>query len=348
MPEAGQRKDFEMVIQNVSQAPIRLIASSTVPNPRSLIFMSRKFGWAQSRTRILEPSQADFLLQPREIAVIDIVPPGGPQGTSVSRNRDVLVSGDMTIAKAPPGAWTGTLVTAVMHAPFVAHGLLPKDKHARELFILWNHGVRWNRKVPGGLIGILADSVKVFTTSNPTWKTTPPLLKILPRLDATRDWEGHEALALLDELAAVETSPIQAVLENEKVTTVRRGKPLPKELANAPWGEAHPNGLRVAWLLGSNTAEHRLGTPLKSRILFHNSGKNAVVFRPAQSAQCKGRGHQHFLDVLADPGAPCAALAPPRRIHRSNGRGHRRWPERRQRSLEGRTRRLMDRGKGRR
>jgi hypothetical protein len=279
MPEAGQRKDFEMVIQNVSQAPIRLIASSTVPNPRSLIFMSRKFGWAQSRTRILEPSQADFLLQPREIAVIDIVPPGGPQGTSVSRNRDVLVSGDMTIAKAPPGAWTGTLVTAVMHAPFVAHGLLPKDKHARELFILWNHGVRWNRKVPGGLIGILADSVKVFTTSNPTWKTTPPLLKILPRLDATRDWEGHEALALLDELAAVETSPIQAVLENEKVTTVRRGKPLPKELANAPWGEAHPNGLRVAWLLGSNTAEHRLGTPLKSRILFHNSGKNAVVFR---------------------------------------------------------------------
>src|SRR5262249_49915233 len=26
-------------------------------------------------------------------------------------------------------------------------------------------------------------------------------------------------------------------------------------------------------------AEHRLGTPLKSRILFHNAGKNAVVFR---------------------------------------------------------------------
>ena len=40
-----------------------------------------------------------------------------------------------------------------------------------------------------------------------------------------------------------------------------------------------PTGLRMAWLLEPHTAEHRLGTPLKSRILFHNSGKNTVVFR---------------------------------------------------------------------
>ena len=278
-PESAQTKDFQMVIQNVSDVPVRLVADATAPNPRQLTLMSRKYGWAQSRTRIEEPSDVDFLLQPGEVAVLDMLPQTGPQGSSISRNLDTVFFGDMTIEKAPPGAWTGTLATAEMQAAFAAHGLLPKHKDARALFIIWNQGIRWDRTFPGGLIGLLAESVKTFTDSNPTWKTTPELLNVVPRLDATRDWEPRDVLALLDEVAAIQASPIQAMLEHEMQTTMQRGKPLPQQLVSAPWGEAHSSGLRVAWLLDPAAKSYPLGTPLKSRILFHNTGKNAVVFR---------------------------------------------------------------------
>ncbi|MFT5094126.1 MAG: hypothetical protein ACI93T_002957 [Porticoccaceae bacterium] len=43
-PESTQTKDFQMVIQNVSKAPVRLVADATAPNPRELTLMSRKHG----------------------------------------------------------------------------------------------------------------------------------------------------------------------------------------------------------------------------------------------------------------------------------------------------------------
>lgn len=58
---------------------------------------------------------------------------------------------------------------------------------------------------------------------------------------------------MLDELAAFHPDPIRFVLKSEVFVLkseverkVRRGKPLPPELAKAPWGKAEPNGLRVA------------------------------------------------------------------------------------------------------
>ena len=54
---------------------------------------------------------------------------------------------------------------------------------------------------------------------------------------------------------------------------------MPVELKNAPWGEARPNGLRVVWLLEPRALKYRIGTPLRSVILFHNAGKSSVVFR---------------------------------------------------------------------
>ena len=278
-PESTQTKDFQFVIQNVSKAPIRLVADATAPNPRQLTLMSRKHGWVQSRTRVEEPSDVDVLLRPGEVAILDLLPSAGHQGSSISRNLDLVFFGDMTIEKAPPGAWTGTLLTAEMHAAFAAHGLLPTHKDAREVFKIWNQGARLNRTIPGALIGLLADSVTVFTKSNPTWKTTPQLLQLLPRLDATRDWEPHDVVTLLDEVAAIQASPVSALLENELTKVMRRGKPLPKELASAPWGEAQPNGLRLAWLLEPQMPEVGIGTALKSRILIHNAGKGTVVFR---------------------------------------------------------------------
>lgn len=279
LPETRQTLDFNLVIQNVSESEVRFVANSTAPNPRRITLKSRTKGWTLSRLRTEEPSQADYLLQPGEVAVMDMVPPDFAEGSSLSRNLDLVFLGDMTIDKAPQGAWTGTLVTADTHAAFAAHGLVPKDKDARELFKIWNGGARWNRTIPGGRIGSLADSVKLFTRNNPTWKTTPQLLEMLPRLEATRDWDGHEAIAMLDKLAAIQGTPIRMLVENEWESTIRTGTPLPKELEDSPWGEAQPNGLRLAWLLDPNREEHSIGTPLKSRILFHNSGEGDVAFR---------------------------------------------------------------------
>jgi len=107
-----------MVIQNVSTAPVRLVADATAPNPRELTLMSRKHGWVHSRTQVEEPSDVDFLLQPGDVAVLDMLPQKGPQGSSISRNLDVVFFGKMSIEKTPPGAWTGTLVTAGMQAFF--------------------------------------------------------------------------------------------------------------------------------------------------------------------------------------------------------------------------------------
>jgi beta-lactamase regulating signal transducer with metallopeptidase domain len=151
--DAEQSMDFSLVIQNVSKSPIRLMANASVPNPRRVTLKSKKRGWTYSRLKVEEPWQVDVVIQPREIVVLPMVPPEKRKGTSVSRNFDVIFLGDMTIERAPPGAWTGTLVTADTYAAFAAHGLLPKHKDAKELFVYWNDGVRWNRKFPGGLIG---------------------------------------------------------------------------------------------------------------------------------------------------------------------------------------------------
>jgi hypothetical protein len=102
---------------------------------------------------------------------------------------------------------------------------------------------------------------------------------LVPRFDASHDWSMADAVALLDDIAAVSSGPLYTALDEAEGLTLKPGAPLPPELANAPWGEAQPNGLRMAWLLEPRAAEHRLGTPLKSRILFHNAGKYPVVFR---------------------------------------------------------------------
>jgi hypothetical protein len=135
---------------------------------------------------------------------------------------------------------------------------------------------------------MLGESVKTFIKNNPTWKTTPQLEKMLPRFDASRDWNAQDAVALLDDLAALQTTPISMALNHESELTIRTGAPLPEELTNAPWGEALPNGLRLAWLLEPRAAEYRLGTPLRSRILIHNSGKIDVVFRTGTWHQSGG------------------------------------------------------------
>ncbi len=169
----------------------------------------------------------------------------------------------------------------------------PNGKEAQSLFKKWQSGARANGHIPGGTLGPLVRMMTTFVKNNPTHEGAPKFVELLKRIDVKRDWSHEEAVELLDEVTAIYPS-LPEWVEGEKRFSlggdVVTGKLLPDELKDAPWGEAQPNGLRVAWLLEPRGAEHRLNTPLKSRLLFHNSGKNAVVFRALTWNQ--SGGHQ--------------------------------------------------------
>ncbi len=167
--------------------------------------------------------------------------------------------------------------------------LKPKHKDARALYEIWQRHARLSGDIPGALIGELAAAVKVFIGYNPTWETVPTLNALLPRLDATRDWKSADAIALLDEVAAVKDSPLSMAMRRGTRHTIRNGEALPEKFADAPWGEAQPNGLRAAWVLEPGAAEihrlawplrvHRIGAALRARLLVQNTGSVPVVLQ---------------------------------------------------------------------
>ncbi|MEI8382411.1 MAG: TIGR03067 domain-containing protein, partial [Planctomycetota bacterium] len=158
----------------------------------------------------------------------------------------------------------------------------PQGKESQLLFQKWQRTARISGDIPGGAIGPLVRVMTNFVKNNPTHEGSPKLAELLKWIDVTRDWSHDEAVKLLDDVAAIYPSLPEWVEDEPRFTLggdVVVGKPLPVDLKDAPWGEAQPNGLRAAWLLEPRGNEHRLNTPLKSRVLFHNTGKNAVVFR---------------------------------------------------------------------
>jgi hypothetical protein len=276
-PPAGEHLDFKVLVQNVSDAPIRFSTISGASKSPGLLCMED--GEILFELHDSKPLRADYTIPPREVAVLRLFsePSKGP---SITADHPALTfSAELTIESAPAGTWTGKLVTADTIGLYSAYGNMPMQKDAQELFTTWNASARGNEMIPGGLIRLLAESVLTFTKLNPTWEKTPQLLKMLARFDANRDWSGPDAIALLDELAAVQASPIRMLLDKEFKGTIRKGTALPPELANVPWGQPLPNGLRLAWLLEPRASAYPHGTLLRSRVLIHNSAKTAVVFR---------------------------------------------------------------------
>ncbi|MBN2294292.1 MAG: DUF1549 domain-containing protein [Pirellulales bacterium] len=158
----------------------------------------------------------------------------------------------------------------------------PKDKSAQALFKKWQNNARANGDIPGGALGSLAGTMKKFIKLNPTDERAPKLAELLKRIDTSHDWTQVDAAALLDDVTAVYADLPKWAIDLPRFSiaqSIRTGQPLPAGLKDAPWGKAQPNGLRTAWLLEPRAKQYRLGMPLKSRILFHNTGKNAVVFR---------------------------------------------------------------------
>ncbi|MDP1561824.1 MAG: M56 family metallopeptidase [Pirellulaceae bacterium] len=153
----------------------------------------------------------------------------------------------------------------------------PKHKDAQSLYEIWQRYARTNGDIPGALVGELAAAVKQFIKYNPTWETVPKLNELLPRLDATHDWKPADAIALLDEVAGIQDSPIKAAPWRGTRHTIRNGDALPKKYADVLWGEEQPNGLRAAWVLEPSATEYRIGTALNARLLVQNRGQVPVM-----------------------------------------------------------------------
>ncbi|MCA9066204.1 MAG: M56 family metallopeptidase, partial [Planctomycetaceae bacterium] len=285
-PALGEQPDFQLLIRNVSDQPVHLVTGPEAMNPRKMLLKE------DQRIVLIfssaDATEADWQINPGEIVVMPFSPPDpatqenarrgyiGIEET-VRKTPTYHLQIRMTIEAAPAGAWTGTLQTGASRCSLDV--IEPTDKAAQELFQIWNRFAREDGEIPGGMIGLLADSIHQFIEYNPTWKTTPQLQEFLPRLDAARDWTGQEAAELLDQLAAIQESPIKMASSEEESERMRGGMPLPGSLQQATWGVAADCGLQLAWQLDPQLSAYAQGTSVRSHILIRNSGTKTVVFR---------------------------------------------------------------------
>jgi len=289
-PKAGDLPDLYLAVQNVSDAPIRFSDTTAAPKLRELYL--KRDGRILAGVVSKDPTGTDVMLQPREVVFLlmfvsdwksgDGRTPGSIFAEDALKDTHQTMVAEMQIENAPAGAWTGKLVTGETSGEVAAGKPQPKHEDAQTLFKQWQASARTDGEIPGALVGKLGAKVKYFISLNKGDGGGHDLAgkfeKLLPRFDAAGDWTQSDAIALLDDVSAIHRIPLRTTLEAAEENIIRAGEPLPAELAGAPWGQPSPDGLRVAWLLEPRAKEYPLGTPLKSRILVHNSGKKTAVF----------------------------------------------------------------------
>ena len=172
----------------------------------------------------------------------------------------------------------------------------PKTGEGQALYKLWQGYARTDGKLPGALIGKLGENVRWEIAHNKGSgqagrDRTARLEKLLSRFDATHDWSPSDAIALIDDVSAIDTNPLGAMLFAAEENMIRTGQPLPAALADAPWGKPSPDGLRLAWLLEPRAKAYPLGTSLNSHVLVHNSGKKTAIFCILSWLQAGGSAH---------------------------------------------------------
>lgn len=287
----GAEPGVFLAVQNVSDKPLRFADTIAAEGLRKMIVSDTK-GILFALTS-KEPSQTDVQLKPRAVVYLRLLEP------TASAQKDVeptMIEGlrkdplqtwraVLDIQNAPDGAWKGKLTTGETRGAISLHGPQPKDPKAQALYKLWQNNARLNGDIPGGLVSLLHDKVKEFIRNNePDASGAPYAAKMKPlepRFGEVRDWKPADVVALLDDIAAASTIPLETTLEQLSQQTLQPGQPLPPAYEKADWGEPYEPldcGLRAAFLLEPFEGTYRLGTEVKARILLHNSGEKAVVF----------------------------------------------------------------------
>jgi beta-lactamase regulating signal transducer with metallopeptidase domain len=286
-PDADGQPGIYLVLQNVTDAAIRLCDTMDAERLRSL--------YVSASDRILfattsgEATQTDVAIRPGEVAYLPMFLPvraeGGRSAALIEGLRkDSLQTwrGVLNIATTTDGAWKGKLTTADTRAAIGTEGPQPQTKETRMLYKHWKNHARLNGDIPGGLVSRLRDKVKEFIRNNTGDASGDPYSKKMallePRFAVAGDWKPAEVVALLDDIAAVTSIPLETAVDHLAQHTLKYGQLLPGTLAQADWGEPLPGGLRMAFLLEPRAKQYHLGTEVKARILLYNAGNQPVTF----------------------------------------------------------------------
>ncbi len=284
----GQPPAICLAVQNVSKAPVRFSDKVPAKGLRNLILSdSHGILFVLSAD---EPTQTDVLLQPREVVYLRMMPPlkeGEPSvesGLIEGLRKDSLQSWEIALKmeRAPDGAWKGTLVSAPTRAAVGAQGPQPNTKAGRALYKRWQDTARRKGNIPGGLLNILHGKVKEFVRHNEPDGAGSSVAKKMkplePRFSNKGDWKPADVVAILDDIAAVSTVPLESTMEHLAQRSIQYGQRLPTAWQNADWGKPLECGLRMAFVLEPQAKGYHIGTELKARMLLHNSGKQPVTF----------------------------------------------------------------------
>ncbi len=275
-----------LVLQNVSEQTLRFRDTAKSERLNSLyVSVAGEIQFALSND---EPTMTDVILQPQEVTYLGLLRGGSEEiiaGLIEGIRKDSLQTWRAVVRMSQIGdesVWRGDLSTGETRCEVRPNLPQPKNEAARALFKFFQANARLNGDIPGGLLHRLHDKVQEFIRNNePDAAGSPYAQKMRPlepRFANTNDWKAADVVALLDDIAAAHTIPLETTLTHFTERQLRPGLPLPKSLESADWGQPLPSGLRVALVLEPRAEAYHLGVELKARIVFHNSGTEPVTF----------------------------------------------------------------------
>ncbi len=265
----GKERRLFLVLQNVSDQSVRYCDSEIHETKAPAADIEGRTLYLRDRGDIMFglqhalSSQTDIVLQPRQVHLIDMFD-NAPEKAQGRQMGDVMAEGILKmptqelfavlkIVHAPAGAWTGKLTTPNTRGAFAAEGPMPSSQPGQALFRYAIDHARLGGDIPGGIVSRLHDLVQEFIRNNTGDASGDSYAKkmqpLLTRFEKKGDWKQADMVALLDDIAAVTTIPLERTLEAIRENSLQRGRVLPTSLKNANWGEALPGGLQLAWVL---------------------------------------------------------------------------------------------------
>lgn len=118
-PKADDVSDLYLVVQNVSDSPVRFTDTAAAPKLRELFI--KLDGRIQAGILSKEPTLVSVLLQPRDAVLLLMFPPdskgsdrrtpGSVIAEAALKDPDQTLVGELNIEQAKAGTWAGKLIT---------------------------------------------------------------------------------------------------------------------------------------------------------------------------------------------------------------------------------------------